>query len=86
MKITTIKKPLTKEKLHQIYDTCNKIFKDEKYFYSKEQVKNLKKDKSTIWLWTNNIIYHLLLRSVNDTLLFFYLFFSRDIQFHNFFM
>lgn len=50
MQITLIKKPLTKEKLQQIYDTCNRIFKDDKYFYSKEQVKELKKDKNNIWL------------------------------------
>ncbi len=50
MKITFNKKPLTKEKLKQIYDTCNRIFKDEKYFYTREQVKELKKDKSIIWL------------------------------------
>lgn len=50
MQITFNKKTLTKEKLKQIYDTCNKIFKDDKYFYSKEQVKDLKKDKTNIWL------------------------------------
>ena len=50
MKITFNKKPLTKEKLQEIYDTCNRIFKDDKYFYSKEQIKDLKKDKNTIWL------------------------------------
>lgn len=50
MNITFVKKPITKEKLQQIYDTCNKIFKDEKYFYSKEQVKNLKRDKNNVWL------------------------------------
>ena len=51
MNITFHKKPLTKEKLQQIYDPCNKIFKDEKYFYTKEQIKDLKKDKTNIWLW-----------------------------------
>ena len=50
MKITFHKKPLTKEKLQHIYDTCNRIFKDEKYFYSKEQVKELKRDKTNVWL------------------------------------
>ena len=50
MNITFHKKPITQEKLKQIYDTCNKIFKDEKYFYSKEEVKELKKDKNNVWL------------------------------------
>lgn len=50
MIIRVHKKPLTKEKLKQIYDVCNRIFKDEKYFYTNEQVKDLKKDKNNIWL------------------------------------
>lgn len=50
MKITIIKKQPTKEQLKRLYDVCNRIFKDEKYFYSKEQVEELKKDKSNIWL------------------------------------
>lgn len=50
MKVTFYKKPITKEKLQEIYDVCNKIFKDDKYFYSKEQVKELKKDKMNVWL------------------------------------
>ena len=56
MKVTFHKKPLTKEKLQQIYDTCNRIFKDEKYFYTREQVKELKKDKSNVWLWLEKYI------------------------------
>ena len=50
MNVTLHKKPLTKEKLKQIYDVCNKIFKDEKYFYTSDEVKELKKDKSNIFL------------------------------------
>ena len=50
MNITFHKKPITKEKLKQIYDVCNKLFKDEKYFYSKKQVAELKKDKDNVWL------------------------------------
>lgn len=50
MNITFHKKPITREKLQQIYDTCNKIFKDDKYFYSKDQVKELKRDKNNVWL------------------------------------
>ena len=50
MKVTFHKKTITKEKLQEIYDVCNKIFKDDKYFYSKEQVKQLKKDKTNVWL------------------------------------
>lgn len=40
----------SKQDLKKLYDTCNKIFKDDKYFYTKEQVKMLKKDKKNIWL------------------------------------
>jgi len=40
----------SKESLKKLYDTCNKIFKEEKYFYSKEQIKSLKRNKNNIWL------------------------------------
>lgn len=40
----------TKENLKNLYDTCNKIFKDEALFYSKDEIKKLKKDKKNIWL------------------------------------
>ena len=50
MIIQVHKKPLTKEKLKQIYDTCNRIFKDDKYFYTSEEVKTLKKDKNNIFM------------------------------------
>ena len=51
MKVKVIMQPPTKEKLKIIYDVCNKIFRDnEEVFYTKEQVKELKKDKSNIFL------------------------------------
>lgn len=50
MKVTFNKKPITKEKLKEIYDTCNRIFKDDRYFYSKEQVNELKKNKNNVWI------------------------------------
>lgn len=50
MKIKVISKPPTKEKLKNIYDVCNRIFRDKDVFYTKEQVKELRKDKSNIFL------------------------------------
>lgn len=40
----------SKESLKKLYDTCNRLFKDEKCFYSKEEFKKIKKDKSNILL------------------------------------
>lgn len=39
-----------KEHLKAVYDVFNKICKDENLFYSKEEVKKLKKDMSNKWL------------------------------------
>lgn len=51
MNITVIRKQPTKEQLKRLYDVCNRLFKDdEKCFYTKEETKELKKDKSNIWL------------------------------------
>lgn len=51
MKVKVIMQPPTKEKLKIIYDVCNKVFRDnEDVFYTKEQVKELKKDKSNIFI------------------------------------
>jgi hypothetical protein len=51
MKVKVIMKPPTKEKLKIIYDVCNKVFRDnDAVFYTKEQVRELKKDKSNIFL------------------------------------
>ena len=50
MKITIISKPPSKEKLKRIYDVCNRVFKNDDCFYSKEQVIELKKDKSNIFI------------------------------------
>lgn len=51
MKVKVNIQPPTKEKLKIIYDVCNKVFRDnEDVFYTKEQVKELKKDKSNIFL------------------------------------
>lgn len=50
MKITVIRKPTTKEKLETVYDVLNKVIKDPKCFYTSSEVKQLKKDSTTIWL------------------------------------
>ena len=43
MKHTVIKKSL--------YDGCNRLFKDnENCFYTEEEIKKLKRDKTNIWL------------------------------------
>lgn len=39
-----------KEDLRRLYDVCNRIFKKKECFYTKEQVKKLKEDKSNIFL------------------------------------
>lgn len=39
-----------KETLKNLYDVCNELFKDKKYFYTSEEVKRLKKDKTNIFL------------------------------------
>lgn len=39
-----------KEDLKRLYDVCNKIFKNHECFYTKEQVKKLKEDKSNIFI------------------------------------
>lgn len=50
MKITVSRKTPTKEVLRNIYDVMNKNIKNPKCFYTTEQVKELKKDKSNVWL------------------------------------
>lgn len=50
MKITVIRKAPTREALLNAYDTFNRIIKNPKCFYTSEQVKELKKDKSNVWL------------------------------------
>lgn len=50
MKITVSRKTPTKETLQNIYDVLNKNIKNPKCFYTSEEVKSLKKDKSNIWL------------------------------------
>ena len=40
----------TKETLKQLYDVCNEIFKDETLFYTSEEVKELKKDTTNIFI------------------------------------
>ena len=50
MKVTVIRKTPTKEVLQNIYDVMNKHIKNPKCFYTSEEVKELKKDKSNIWL------------------------------------
>ena len=50
MNISVVRTNPTKETLQIIYDTCNKIFKDDSCFYTKEETKHLKKDKKNIFL------------------------------------
>ena len=51
MKRTTfIRKTPTKEVLQNIYDVMNRNIKNPKCFYTPEQVQELKKDKSNVWL------------------------------------
>lgn len=50
MKITVSRRTPTREVLKNVYDVMNKNIKNPKCFYTSEQVKKLKKDKSTIWL------------------------------------
>jgi hypothetical protein len=48
--IVTRPKRANKSKLERVYDTCNKIFKEDEYFYSSEEVERLKKDSTNIFL------------------------------------
>ena len=50
MKITVSRKTPTKEVLKNVYDVMNKNIKNPKCFYTSDQVKKLKKDKSNVWL------------------------------------
>ena len=50
MKITVSRKTPTKEVLQNIYDVMNKYIKNEKCFYTSDEVKKLKKDKTNVWL------------------------------------
>ena len=50
MKITCSRRTPTKEVLQHIYDVMNKNIKNPKCFYTSEEVKQLKKDKTNIWL------------------------------------
>ena len=50
MKINVYRKTPTKEVLQHIYDVMNKNIKNPKCFYTSDQVKQLKKYKSNVWL------------------------------------
>lgn len=50
MKIIVKRKPITQEALKYVYDVMNKNIKNQKCFYTNEQIKALKKDKNTSWL------------------------------------
>ena len=50
MKITCSRRTPTKEVLQHIYDVMNKNISNPKCFYTSEEMKQLKKDKSAIWL------------------------------------
>lgn len=39
-----------KEDLKRLYDVCNRIFKKKECFYTREEVKKLKEDKSNKFL------------------------------------
>ena len=39
-----------KEDLRMLYDVCNKIFTKKECFYTREEVKELKKDEKNIFL------------------------------------
>lgn len=43
-------KSFDKDNLRNVYDVCNKIFKDKECFYTSEEIKVLKKDKSNIFV------------------------------------
>lgn len=50
MKDIVIRSTPTKEVLQNIYDVMNKNIKNPKCFYTSEEIKKLKKDKSNVWL------------------------------------
>ena len=50
MKDEVIRSTPTKEVLKNIYDVMNRNIKNPKCFYTSEEVKKLKKDKSNVWL------------------------------------
>lgn len=50
MKIIINRKTPTKEVLQNVYDVMNKNIKNPKCFYTSDEVKKLKKDKTNVWL------------------------------------
>lgn len=50
MKIIINRKIPTKEVLQNVYDVMNKNIKNPKCFYTSDEVKKLKKDKTNVWL------------------------------------
>lgn len=50
MKIIINRKIPTKEVLQNVYDVMNKNVKNPKCFYTSDEVKKLKKDKTNVWL------------------------------------
>lgn len=50
MKIIVTRNTPTKEVLQNIYDVMNKNIKNPKCFYTTEESKKLKKDKTNVWL------------------------------------
>lgn len=50
MKIIVSRKTPNKETLQHVYDILNKHIKNQHCFYTKSQVKSLKKNKENIWL------------------------------------
>lgn len=52
MKISVIRQTPKKENLTLIYDICNKIFKNDSCFYTKDEVQKLKTNNQNVFLWS----------------------------------
>lgn len=51
MKITVVSKDKpSKENLKALYDLCNKLFREDKYFYTSQEIQELKKDKNNTFI------------------------------------
>lgn len=48
--VVTRPKRANKSELERVYNICNKLFKEDECFYSSEEVKELKKDSTNIFL------------------------------------
>ena len=51
MNVTVISKEKpSKENLKALYDLCNKLFQEDKYFYTRQEVQELKQDKNNVFI------------------------------------